>query len=159
MAQAAIVAQQRNSSQRDAGRKDGLVKGNSLNRDLEGALAELAVSKAFNLPWTGRFYPIQTWDKWKHEGNDVGKLEIRSTDRSNGRLICHPNDKDDSPYLLVLSHDSPFFHLVGWVFGKDAKNSLYWRTNVPKPCYMVPQENLKSISSLIEKFVGVHNEN
>lgn len=144
------VAELRNKSQRAAKRRDGLVKGSSLGRDLQGALAELAVSRALNLPWDGKWLPISVWDDWKLEGNDVGKLEVRSTERANGRLILHPSDKDYSPYLLVTSEAHPTYKLVGWVYGKEGKLDQYWRDNVPRPCYMVPQDNLQTISSLLE---------
>lgn len=143
------IANLRNQSQRQAGRTDGLVKGSSLGRDLQGAQSELAVSKILNLPWDGKFLPISIWDQWKHEGNDVGKLEIRSTDRDNGRLILHPGDKDLSPYLLVLSNNHPTYQLAGWTFGKDGKQSKYWRENVPRPCFMVPQSDLRSVKELL----------
>lgn len=147
--QATQVANLRNKSQRTAGRPDGLVKGSSLGRDVQGALGELAVSKALNLPWDGKFLPIPAWDKWKHKGNDVGKIEIRSTDRENGRLILHQSDKDWSPYLLVLSNAHPEYQLVGWIYGEEGKDAKYWRDNVPRPCFMVPQSDLRSIESLI----------
>lgn len=145
------VARQRNESQRSAGRADGLVKGSSLQRDIEGALSELAVSRALNLSWDGKWLPIDIWDNWKHEGNDVGKLEIRSTALATGRLILHPSDKDNSPYVLVLSHSNPTFKMVGWIYGKEGKQDKYWRDNVPRPCYMVRQEDLKSMDELIKK--------
>lgn len=144
------VANMRNKSQREAKRRDGLVSGSSLGRDLQGALAELAVSRALSLPWDGKWLPIPVWDTWKIEGNDVGKLEIRSTDRADGRLILHPSDKDFSPYVLVTSSTDHKYKLVGWVYGKDGKDNKYWRDNVPRPCYMVPQANLRSIDELLE---------
>lgn len=153
IALATEIAQKRNQSQREAGRPDGLVKGSSIDRDIEGALSELAVSKALGLPWSGKWLPIPVWDKWKHEGNDVGKLEIRSTGLPTGRLILHPTDKDHSPYLLVLSHDKPTFKLVGWIFGIEAKSSRFWCKHVPRPCYMIKQDLLRDMDSLIEKFV------
>lgn len=154
--QAQQIAKLRNQSQRDAGRPDGLVKGSSLDRDTQGALSELAVSKALNLPWDGSFIPISVWDKWKYEGNDVGKLEIRSTSLAKGRLILHPKDKDFSPYVLVLSDKHPEYQLIGWLFGAEGKNSKYWRNNVPKPCFMVPQTKLNSMDSLFE---AIENKN
>lgn len=144
------VANMRNKSQRDAKRRDGLVKGSSLGRDLQGALAELAVSRALDLPWDGKWLPVPEWDTWKLEGNDVGKLEIRSTERFDGRLILHPSDKDYSPYVLVTSDAHPTYRLVGWVYGREGKEDKYWRDNVPRPCYMVPQSNLRTIDSLLE---------
>lgn len=147
---ATAVANLRNKSQRDAKRRDGLVKGSSLGRDLQGALAELAAAKALNLPWDGKWLPVSVWDTWKIHGNDVGKLEIRSTERFDGRLILHPTDKDFSPYLLITSEAHPTYHLVGWIYGIDGKIEKYWRDNVPRPCYMVPQNDLKSIDDLLE---------
>lgn len=152
------IANKRNKSQRDAKRRDGLVKGSSLGRDLQGALAELAVSRALDLPWDGKWLPVKVWDTWKINGNDVGKLEVRSTDRIDGRLILHHSDKDFSPYLLVISQplvmgdDSSqlVYKLVGWIYGEEGKSNKYWRDNVPRPCYMVPQSKLKSMESLLE---------
>ena len=152
---AAEVAQQRNESQRQAGRADGLVKGSSLGRDIQGAEAELAVSKALTLPWDGKWLPIPEWDRWKHHGNDVGKIEIRSTELPNGRLILHPSDKDHSPYLLVLAHEKPIYRLVGWIYGVEGKQDKYWRSNVPRPCYMVRQEELKTVDELIKILAGI----
>ena len=147
---AAQIAQQRNASQRAAGRPDGLVKGSSIGRDVQGAQAELAVSKILNLPWDGTWLPIAVWDKWKHEGTDVSGLEIRSTTLATGRLILHHSDKDHAPYVLVISSPASEFQLMGWCYGIDGKQAKYWRTNVPRPCYMVPQSELKTVDSLVE---------
>jgi hypothetical protein len=152
IALATEVASMRNKSQREANRPDGLVKGSSLGRDQQGALAELAVSRALNLPWDGKFMPVSVWDTWKLEGNDVGKLEIRSTDRIDGRLILHPSDKDYSPYLLVVAASISTYKLVGWILGKEGKQDCYWRDNVPRPCYMVPQNDLHSMEMLKEHY-------
>jgi|GEM_PF-1926756 len=145
------VALQRNQSQRQAGRADGLVKGSSLGRDLQGAEAELAVSKALDLPWDGKWLPIPVWDTWKIDGYDVGNLEIRSTDLPNGRLILHHSDKDTAPYVLVISDERPIYKLVGWIYGSEGKQKQYWRSNVPRPCYMIPQSKLRDMKEIVEK--------
>lgn len=144
------VAQQRNASQREAGLSDSLVKGNSLGRDKEDAEAELAVSKALNLAWDGRWLPIKQWDSWKIDGNDVGRLEVRSTGLAMGRLILHPSDKDHSPYLLVRSYNRPEFELVGWMYGYEGKQQKFWRSNLPRPCFMINYEELRSVDDFIE---------
>lgn len=143
------IASLRNQSQRSANRPDGKVMASSIDADIMGAEGELAVSKALNLPWSGKWLPIPLWDSWKHDGNDVGKIEVRTTNYKTGRLILHHSDKDNSPYLLVIAN-KPEFRLAGWKWGKEGKNSSYWRKNVPRPCYMVPQEKLDSIDSLLE---------
>ncbi len=149
LALAAEVAQQRNLSQRQAGRQDGLVKGDSLERDIQGAEAELAVSRALQLPWEGKFLPINVWDKWKHLGNDVGRLEVRSTNLPTGRLILHHGDKDKVPYLLVISSERPIFNIVGWMFGEDGKQKKYWCKHVPRPCFLIPQNHLRNMEELL----------
>lgn len=146
---ASAIAQKRNDSQRAAGRPDGLVKGSSIGRDVQGAQAELAASKMLDLPWDGTWLPVSLWDSWKHQGTDVSGLEIRSTTLSIGRLILHKSDKDHAPYLLIIANANKFT-LSGWCYGADGKQSKYWRENVPRPCYMVPQGDLKNIESLTE---------
>jgi hypothetical protein len=144
------VAAKRNNSQRNAHRGDGVVMASSIYADVIGAEGELAVSKGLGLPWDGEWLPIESWDTWKLDGHDVGQIEVRSTKHASGRLILHPNDKDFSPYVLVISTNSPEFRLAGWCFGNEGKKSSYWRTNVPKPCYMVPQERLYPMADLIK---------
>ena len=154
MAMAKNVAAMRNESQRNANRADGLVKGDSLGRDIQGATSELAVSKGLMLPWDGKFVPMDTWDKWKIDGNDVGILEVRSTSLSYGRLILHHTDKDNSPYLLAILMEDSLVRIVGWIYGKDGKQKKYWRDDVPRPCFMVPQKDLIGIERLAKM---IHN--
>jgi len=143
------VASQRNSSQRGARRSDGKVMRSSINADQIGAEGELAVSKGLGAEWDGKFYPIEEWDKWKVDGHDVGMLEVRTTRYKTGRLIIHDKDQDYSPYILVLSYNCPEFFLAGWCFGNFGKNKKYWREDVPRPCYMVPQSDLRPMDELI----------
>lgn len=147
---ASSVAAKRNESQRGADRADGKVMESSLRADLMGAEGELAVSKALSLPWDGEWLPIEVWDSWKLDGNDVGSLEVRTTDHENGRLILHPNDKDDVPYILVISTHRPQYKLAGWMLARDGKQEKYWRNDVPRPCFMVPQGSLRPMSELAQ---------
>ena len=68
---AAEVAHKRNASQRDGNRADGKVLQDSLSVDIQGAEAELAVSKAFNMPWDGSFVELDKWFDWRENGWDV----------------------------------------------------------------------------------------
>lgn len=152
--QARQVAELRNQSQRQAGRADGRVMASSIQADLMGAEGELAVAKALNLPWDGKFLPISTWLEWKHEGNDVGNLEVRTTNYETGKLILHDSDKNFSPYLLVISSKRPEYRLAGWIFGHEGKKSHFWATQVPRPCYMIRQELLRSMEDLKKVISG-----
>jgi len=148
-AYADAVAHRRNAENRRVGRRDGKVVANSIGIDLQGARSELAVAKALGLKWDGKFLRNEAWLKWRVEGHDVGPLEIRSTHHPNGRLLLHPKDPDESPFILVLTHKRPVYILAGWYFGRDGKkNEWWWDPGYGRPCYFVPREQMKPMSTL-----------
>lgn len=146
------IAYKRNRSQRDGQRADGKVLEDSLGIDIQGAEAELAVAKALKLPWDGSFLDLDKWMDWRTAGHDVSGLEVRSTHHSKGCLILHPKDRDDAPFILVLTHRKPIYELVGWHFGKMGKQSKYWRdVGYGRPCYYLPQNQLLHIDLLMDR--------
>ncbi len=143
------VARSRNRSQRDGERADGKVMEDSLGIDIQGAEAELAVAKALKLPWDGSFLELESWYNWRETGHDVSGLEVRSTHHRKGSLILHPKDKDDSPFILVITADKPIYELVGWNFGKEGKLKEHWRdVGYGRPCYYLPQNSLLPMDTL-----------
>lgn len=50
-----------------------------------------------------------------------------------------------------MSHAKPTFKMVGWILGKEGKQDKYWRDNVPRPCYMVRQEDLRNMDDLMKE--------
>jgi hypothetical protein len=143
------IARKRNHSQRDGNRADGKVMKDSLGIDIQGAEAELAVAKALKLPWDGSFLELDSWYDWRETGHDVSGLEVRSTHHRRGSLILHSKDKDDSPFILVITADRPFYNLVGWNFGREGKLDKYWRdVGYGRPCYYLPQNSLLPMDSL-----------
>jgi hypothetical protein len=138
----------RGISQQEAGRHDGIVSGDSMQRNKEGAVYEYAASLALNVPWDGAFKPIKEWDSWKHIGTDIKGIEVRGTKYYTGQLLIQKWDKDGIPYVLVISNGRYKFRLVGWIYAKDGKQEKYWNRNMPRPCFMVPQRDLKNIESL-----------
>lgn len=149
MALADHVAQERQRVQRGSGRRDAKVIESGLDADVQGCRAELAVSRAFNLAWDGKIFEIADWEKWRYLGHDVSGVEVRSTQHENGRLILHPSDKDDSPYILVRAVNPPAFTIVGWCWGRTGKKDLYWHdVGYGRPCYYYPNVCLKPIGLL-----------
>ncbi|MFW9879540.1 MAG: hypothetical protein ACFFG0_41215 [Candidatus Thorarchaeota archaeon] len=147
------IACKRNKSQRDGDRTDGKVLEDSLAIDIQGAEAELAVAKAFKLLWDGSFLELDKWFNWRDQGHDVSGLEVRSTHHPKGCLILHPKDKDNSPFILVLTHQRPVFILAGWNIGREGKKSEYWRdVGYGRPCYYLPQNKLRKMNDL-EKYL------
>jgi len=86
--------------------------------DINGAHAELAVAKAYNVYWN----PSVRIGK----ATDVGRVQVRSTSRANGRLIKRPNDSDDDIFLLVHCK-RPKFQLIGWLYGREAKVERFYK--------------------------------
>jgi hypothetical protein len=80
---------------------------------IEGACAELAVSRALDLSWSG--IPLATW-----HGPDVG-ADIQVRYRPNPDqpdLGLRPTDDPSHRYILV--HGSlPDYELVGWCYGHE----------------------------------------
>ena len=111
------------------------------NIHVEGAAGEIAAAKALNMYWGG------TVNTFKSIG-DIGKLEIRTTSVKNNRLIVRNKDSDDAVFVLVVG-STPTFEVVGWMLGKDAKQSKY--VSAPggrPPAYFVPREDLNSLDTL-----------
>jgi hypothetical protein len=102
------------------------------DKDLNGALGELALAKHLDVYWLPTMRP---------QAGDVGRHEARATTWPNGCLIVHPEDRDDRPYYLVVNAP-PTFRIVGWLLGADAKRNEWWDATKPTPAYFVPQSEL-----------------
>ena len=108
-----------------------------------GAQAEYAASKHLGLPWNPA-----VGIRWAGEvAGDVGGIEVRSTNRSNGGLIGHKYSFDDRPYLLVLSHRAPTYVLAGWLWGHELKQQP-WRADLPRPAHIAAQRVLHPVETL-----------
>lgn len=128
------------------------------DHDIEGAAAELAVSKYTGLPW----YDLA--DRISALPGDVGHLQVRCTKYDKGQLILHDSDKDNDPFVLVAGI-SPVLKLAGWAWGKDVKVKgpdkdgkiikIHWKSDIARPCYMFPQSLLQPLATLpAEKLVA-----
>jgi hypothetical protein len=93
-----------------------------------GAIAEQMLARHRNVFWSGTVGTV-------HASADVDDCyQVRATDLAYGKLITHPDDHDCQPYILarVLLPD---VHLVGWLWGHEAKSKRFWREDVPYPAY------------------------
>jgi hypothetical protein len=110
-------------------------------REVTGAIAEYAVAKVLDRHWS-------TAGK-SHGRGDVGDLEVRATERTDGSLILHPSDPDDAPFVLVVGCP-PTLGIAGWLRGGEGKVDRWWRTDVRSPAYFVPQSALRPLAELVE---------
>ena len=108
--------------------------------DIEGALAELAFAKAFNLHWNGSVNTFKV--------PDVGTIQIRHTQYPDGRLVVHDYDDDNTVHVLVTG-THPNYSIHGWLTGGQAKQQCFWDDPTGKfPAYFVPQAHLMPIDQI-----------
>jgi hypothetical protein len=109
---------------------------NDWQKNIEGALGEMAVASYLNLYWRG---------KGDKKSPDVGgKCDVRTTTSHNFHLRLHPTDIDDRPYWLVTGKNGSY-RIHGWLLAKDGKKPEYW-SELPghpgRPAFFVPQSAL-----------------
>src|SRR5262249_41198338 len=107
--------------------------------DILAALSEMAAAKALGIYWADAPEP--------DVDGDVGPYFVRHTERPDGCLILHPADHDDRVYILVVG-SPPSFRVVGWLWGREGKLQSYWRSDLARPCFMAPQEQLHGMDVL-----------
>jgi hypothetical protein len=109
--------------------------------NIEGCGAECAFAKYSGMYW-------QSVVKRPSDlRGDVGHVQVRSTPLSNGCMIVHEDDKDGSPFVLVVGK-FPKYEVIGWMHGHEAKNKEFWRTDTGRPAFFVPQDRLWAMDSL-----------
>ncbi len=110
--------------------------------NIDGACGEMAVAK-----WMGRYWDGALGD---FTAKDVGKLQVRTNPNDWGDLILHPKDADDDVFILVLSHNAPIYKLQGWLYGREGKQTQWWRDGEKgRPAFFVPQSALRSVDELL----------
>ena len=107
--------------------------------DILGTCAEMVVAKKLGVYYdssVNTFHNKPDLD-WKNG------VEVRSTQREDGRLIVRENDANDRLFVLVVGNP-PDQRIVGAIFGINAKKAVYIHrgTNGRADCWMVPQDKL-----------------
>jgi hypothetical protein len=120
--------------------KYGAGDANAWQIGIDGACSEMAVAKRFNVYWNASV------DTFKLP--DVGPLQVRSTRRSEGKLILHPEDSDDEVFILVTIYRD-IYTLRGWILGKDGKQDGFWDDPAGgRPAFFVWQRYLNYMKDL-----------
>jgi len=116
-------------------------KGNREYIDIIGAAGEMAVAKLLGVYWTAG---INTF-----HGSDLGiNIQVRTARKKGYSLIVRDSDNDQHAYILVISQP-PRYHIIGWLWGYECKQSEYWRAPNNRPgAWFVPQDKLKNITTL-----------
>jgi hypothetical protein len=110
-------------------------------QEVTSCLAEMAVAKCLGRYWDGG---VDTFKR-----GDVGRLQVRFTKRTDGRLIIRRSDKQEDVFVLVVGFGPTSFEVVGWIRGSEAREDR-WLTNMGNgrpECWAVPRHALKKIEA------------
>lgn len=141
MIQGAFVGLMRQVENIAKGRRDayGISDGFGWQAHIEGALGEMAVAKTLNRFWSGAH---------QIRAEDIAGLEVRTRSKHNYDLIVHPNDKDDSLFVLVTGLNGAY-RVRGCIRGCDAKRTEWWKDPAGgRPAFFVPQAALEKMEVL-----------
>lgn len=149
---AAHVGMQRQIHSLKDGRKPahGFV-GDEWGIHIEGACAELAVAKFFNLYWEPR---INTFRQ-----PDIGDcIQVRRRSNSDYELLVRPKEKNEEFFVHVTGR-APLFAVHGWMTGEEAKSrEERLKTHGDRPAaYFVDKNDLHPLEEMLEK-IAVRNK-
>lgn len=144
VAHAVKVGRTRYRVQRQGGRNDGRVTPTADGEtiDIQGALAEYAFAQFLNCGWAGALN-LRDWEAARTEAGLVGGIRVRSTNYPNGCLPLHDQDPEDVPHVLVNTHRCPSIEIVGWTLPRLARYANWWREDIARPCYLIPEKFLR----------------
>ena len=106
----------------------------------EGFTGELAFAKWLHVP-----YKYKPYDK---QDADVMGYQIKTTQRPDGCLIKQAHMPTGVYVLGIVNAALDTVTFKGWALTHEIEQEAYWRTDVPKPAYFVPQSELWSMSEL-----------
>lgn len=111
--------------------------------------AELAVAKYLNLFPDLSFIP--TGEAFR--GYDLIwyglEVDVKWGDMNYDAFYIPKHAKPCDHYIFVTG-GSQKYRIMGWMPAKDAKTDKYWNTNVPKPCWVIPKDELLPIGDFID---------
>lgn len=85
-----------------------------------------------------------------------GVVDVKGRTKSWYELVVQKNDEDHFAFLLVTAEYHPNYNIVGWMWGREAKDQKFWREHVAgRAAYFVPHNNLSPPEEL---FRHVHHE-
>jgi hypothetical protein len=75
----------------------------------------------------GKFFGMHDFKFAPMKGVDVGGYQVRGTSLPKGSLIVRPKDAAEERFALVTRLSHLGFRVVGWLFGRDAKQGQWTR--------------------------------
>lgn len=105
-----------------------------------GYAGEYAFAKWLNVP-----FEYKPYDR---HGTDVMGYQIKTTALSTGSLIKKLDNPPGTYVLAIINGDYESVSLKGWALSEEIEQECYWRNDVPKPAWFMPQSKLWSMDEL-----------
>jgi hypothetical protein len=108
--------------------------------DIDGAAAEMAVSK-----YLGRYWGAHTKN---FHGKDVeGGIQVRSTTRADGHLIIRETDKEPEDIFVLVFANAPTYVIQGCIACKLGKTDKYFRegNGTGSDAWWIPRNQLEDL--------------
>src|SRR5262245_59596359 len=113
---------------------------------------EFAVAVFLGVPWKPDIEAFSSKP-------DVGACDVRSRTWARMKrnpknyLLVRPKDPSERPYVLVYGGDEPWYLLVGWIYGHQAKQEQWRHDRMGSQtravtAYWVPEEELRCPTEL-----------
>jgi len=117
-----------------------------------GTVGEMAVAKHLN----------RYWVTLEPGTVDAGVAEVRAVATAQRRLLLHPDDRDDLPFVKAVVDRTklPVVTLAGWILGRDGKQVKFWRdpTGAGRYAFFVDNDALQPMSDLRAWLEKHHSE-
>jgi len=107
-----------------------------------GYAGEYAFAKWLKVP-----FKYKSYDRLS---TDVLGYQIKTTSLAVGSLIKKLTNPAGTYVLAILNGDYDSVTLKGWALSQEIEQDCYWRNDVPKPAWFMPQSKLWSMSELTE---------
>jgi len=112
---------------------------------IAGALAECAAYRHFG--------PVY----WNAHTLDVGEpdldhfIDVKWRGAAHHKLIVGEKARRDWAYLLVCGAEHPLYRIVGWAWGDDAMQPMWWNPANHTPAYYLPARFLSVAATLMSE--------
>lgn len=109
---------------------------------VEGAMGEMAVAKTLGIEWS-----VGT-----KGGLDVGQFDVRQTKYPKGQLLLQKWDKNRVNILVTGQFGK--YKVIGYLYNPYGMVPKYWRGDIERPCYWIPQQDLIPFTTMenLEKY-------
>jgi len=120
---------------------------------VSGAIGELAISKFLDVPYEPSTEAPDT------DIGDIQKYQVKAITIRHHSLIIRQHDNPNFPFVLIFldllqpKNVTPYCELLGWINGKEARQSKFLKdpankNGIQRYAYFVPQNALHPISTL-----------